>query len=179
MTKSLKDAIIERDQMYAEYVKDISLQFVERLSAAVSSVLFDGHEVSIIMEDIIIVPQNLNYLVIVMLVSKGPEKLEKDEVRMGNTVSFAIPINILEKGTASDIIEYLNALKDDQNAKGQPIPADTSDIEYAQRIIDRVNTKEREEKQAKKEQGLGEERIELDEIQKALIQFTQVTETKH
>lgn len=179
MTKTLKDALAERDQMYAEYVKDISLLFVERLSVAVSRVLFDGHEVNIIMEDINVVAQNTNYIVLVLLVTKGPEKLEKNEVRMGNTITFAIPSVILEKGSADDIVEYLEALKEDPDGKGKPIPEDTSEVEYAQRIIDRLNQKEREEQQAREEQAVNQDDVVLDDIQKQLIKFTKVTETKH
>jgi len=168
MTKSLKDVILERDRVYADSVRKISLLFVERLFSAIEVVLFNGHDVDMIMGDINIVPQNLNYVTLVMLVTINTNTQEQKKTRVANTLAFPIPIDILEKGTVTDIIEYLEALKNDVEATSKPVPSEMKEVGVRQKIVDRVNYRD-----------IDGEELQLDDIQKELIKFTQVTEIKH
>ena len=98
-SKGIRESIIERDQMYAEYLKEICSRFESRLSKALSEVVYDGEEVSIILENINIVLQNTNYVNVLVLAQKG-KKFDPTQNHLANTISFSIPLEILENGAS-------------------------------------------------------------------------------
>lgn len=175
MTKSIRSMILERDQMYAEYVREISHHIGGKLSKSIGNVIFEGRDVNVVLEDINIILQNINYVSMVLLVTREADNSDDAQVIPSSTISFAIPIDILEKGNKDDITEYLFALKNDQEARGQPVPVDDANIDYVQKILERVKRNEKED--AMRVESMDE--LELDEIQKALSKFTEVKATKH
>lgn len=168
MTKSILETIRERDQMYSEYIREISLRFGGKLSNALSVALFDKEEIKLNIDNINIVPQNINYAFLqISIVCPA-----KAEAEAPGIISFAIPFDILEHGTIEDITEYVIALKNDTEAKHKPVDDKTSDIDYVKKIVDRVTTKQEEISSYNKVS-------ELDEVQLKLMETMKVKETKH
>jgi len=172
MTKSLRETLLERDQMYAEYLKDISLHIGGKLSKALSEVIFDNKIITIMVEDISVVTQNINYVYVVIVARLGNVD-QQDISQSGNSISFAIPLEILDNGDSNDITEYLKELKNHQESEGSPISPDGG-MEYVERIIDRV--KKKAEGETIQEPITDHE---LDETQIALMKLTELKDTKH
>lgn len=175
MTKNLKDIIIERNEMQAEYAKEIFSRFGDTLTQAISNSLFNGVDIDLSLEDINIINQNDNYAFLVLLIVKEPSLADSAELRAGSTLNFAIPLELLDKGTTEDISEYIALLKERQAAE-EPIPINNDYDELVQKIIDKIKKNVQEEAD---EPPVDEISHELDNTQKELLKLLRVTKTQH